>query len=211
MRQSSKARPSETREKILDTAIELICNSTYESVGIAEICSHVGVTKGGFYHYFDSKSSLYREAAHHYWDKLKIELDAVFSLEHNSLQKLEGLIDFIVKKQYELSTKENPVSGCPFFISGAQCGSDESCVQEVAEELSEKAVTYNTGLVKSLQTDGVLAKPCDVVQVARLIHQFIKGLLLYCRVHNSLDTIETDLREGLYRIIDLKHEYRKKI
>ena len=40
--------PSETREKLLQTAIDLVWQSNYCSVGVAEICARAGVTKGAF-------------------------------------------------------------------------------------------------------------------------------------------------------------------
>jgi AcrR family transcriptional regulator len=46
------------RNEILDCAQRLIYTTGYEQMSIQEICSFLGISKGAFYHYFDSKPSL---------------------------------------------------------------------------------------------------------------------------------------------------------
>ena len=49
---------AETRQRIIDTARELISARSYHAVGVAEICRQAGAQKGSFYHYFPSKRAL---------------------------------------------------------------------------------------------------------------------------------------------------------
>ena len=81
---------TDTREKLLDTAIQLIWQSNYASVGVNDICEKAGITKGAFYHYFDSKATLFAEATHHHWDQMKGDVDTIFSPELSPLAQLEG-------------------------------------------------------------------------------------------------------------------------
>ncbi len=67
---------------------------------------------------------------------------------------------------------------------------------------------YSAALIRGLKADGVLNGDPDVDQLARLVHHFIQGILMYGRVLNSLDAVRADLRDGIYRLIDLKEEYR---
>lgn len=200
---------TDTKERLLETAIELIWQSSYENTGINEICARAGVTKGCFYHYFESKAELFHEAAEYHWEKMKQEMDRIFSPNQTSLEQLEGLIGFIIEKQGRDQRDDNPVSGCPIFTSGAQCGCEESEVRRTAVEMSDRAVRYATALVKNLMVDGHLASDCDPHQIGRMLHSYIQGLLLYGRIHHDLDVVKIDLREGLYRLIHLKPELRK--
>ncbi|MCG7489085.1 TetR/AcrR family transcriptional regulator [Vibrio sp. Of14-4] len=52
----------DTREKILSSAAKLFTHRGYEGVGIDEIMSDAGLTRGVFYKYFSSKSDLYCDA-----------------------------------------------------------------------------------------------------------------------------------------------------
>jgi TetR/AcrR family transcriptional repressor of nem operon len=74
--------------------------------------------------------------------------------------------------------------------------------------MSEKALQYDIALIRNLKAINALNGDPDVEQLARLMSQFIQGVLTYGRIFASLDMVRTDLREGLYRILDLKEEYR---
>src|ERR1700683_5076024 len=49
------------RKKIVESARRLFNRSGFESVSVDSIMSHAGLTRGGFYSYFESKSELYAE------------------------------------------------------------------------------------------------------------------------------------------------------
>ncbi|MCL9784003.1 TetR/AcrR family transcriptional regulator [Vibrio sp. S4M6] len=51
-----------TRERLLTSAAKLFTNFGYDNVGIDEITSDAGLTRGVFYRYFSSKSELYAES-----------------------------------------------------------------------------------------------------------------------------------------------------
>ena len=72
--------PAETRTKLLETATRLIWQADYSSVGVNEICKQAGVTKGAFYHHFESKADLYLEASRYYWAGMKEQMDAIYSI-----------------------------------------------------------------------------------------------------------------------------------
>ena len=50
--------PAIRRNEILDTAQQLIGSKGYEQMTIQDILSALQISKGGFYHYFDSKQAL---------------------------------------------------------------------------------------------------------------------------------------------------------
>lgn len=209
-----------TQQKLLETALQLVWQSNYDNVGVNEICSRAGVTKGAFYHHFQSKADLFYAASRHYWEELKQQLDSILSPRHSPSEQLEHLIEFIVERQKsgpltaaneQSAAQDEPMSvaGCPFFTAGAQVGVEEEKVRQAAIEMADNAIRYDLALVRGLQADGCLNSIPDAPQVARMIFTFTQGLLLYGRTRNSVSEIESDLREGLYRLIDLKVEYRR--
>jgi TetR/AcrR family transcriptional repressor of nem operon len=209
--------PSKTRERLLDTAIQLVWQSNYNSVGVNEICARAGVTKGAFYHHFESKADLYYAACGHYWEEIKKELDAIYSPSYTPLENLENLIKFVIDRQdgrhlgCEASEGETlDVVGCPFFTCGGQVGVTEEKVRQASIEMAENGMRYYVALVRGLKADGALRGDPDPVQLSRSLFQYMQGVLIYARVMNSLATVETDLREGFYRLLDLKPENRRK-
>ena len=211
--------PEKTKERLLETAIQLVWQSNYDNVGVNEICARAGVTKGAFYHHFGSKADLYVAASRHYWEDLKKELDAIYSPAHTSLENLENLIQFVIARQTDegLSSVaaqgdvEAPeVVGCPFFTCGAQVGVTEAKVRQASIEMAENGMRYYLALVRALKADGVLNGDPDPIQLGRMLFQYMQGLLIFARVMNSITTVETDLRAGFYRLLDLKPEYWRK-
>lgn len=211
--------PARTRETLLETAIDLVRQSNYDNVGVNEICSHAGVTKGAFYHHFESKADLYSAAAGHYWDGLKRELDALCSPSSTPLEQLENLIDFMIARQHaENACRDDAegedrleVSNCPFFACGVYVGVAETKVRQATVEMADKGIRYYEALVRGLKADGLLDGDPDTAQIARLLFQYMQGLLIYGRVMNSMAAIEADLRAGFYRLLDLKPAYRRKV
>jgi AcrR family transcriptional regulator len=53
-----------TRARIVESARKLFNRHGFEQVSIDRIMSEAGLTRGGFYHHFDSKDDLYAEAIH---------------------------------------------------------------------------------------------------------------------------------------------------
>ena len=194
---------TETREKLLETALALIWQSNYSSVGVNEICKQAGVTKGAFYHHFDSKASLFCEATAFYWQVIKQDLDSIFSPVNTPLQQLENLVQFL----FQSKLNDDTVQGCPFFNAGAQIGTDDQKVIEALKNLSQTAITYNLALIKALSNGGYLERTGDLEQQARLMYHYIHGVMSYAYVQPDVATMKKDLPEGLYRLLGVKPEF----
>jgi AcrR family transcriptional regulator len=58
----SSEHKARTRERIVHAARRLFNRHGFEQVSIDRVMSEAGLTRGGFYHHFDSKDDLYAEA-----------------------------------------------------------------------------------------------------------------------------------------------------
>jgi len=54
------------KEKLLDASLSLIRERGFAATTVDELCARAGVTKGGFFHHFDSKDALGVAAAEHW-------------------------------------------------------------------------------------------------------------------------------------------------
>lgn len=195
----------ETRTRLLEIALTLIWQRNYNSVGVNEICKQAGVTKGAFYHHFDSKASLFCEATSYYWQVVKPDLDSVFSPIHSPLEQLENLIRFLFVSK--LGDTENSAPGCPFFNVGAQIGTDNPKVVEALQSLSRNAVKYNLALIKALSAGGYTEPSRDMEQQARLMYHLIHGAMSHAQIDTESDTLHDDLPVGLYLLLGVKREH----
>ncbi|HEU4746139.1 MAG TPA: TetR/AcrR family transcriptional regulator [Anaerolineales bacterium] len=52
-------RSEETRTKIMDSAIKLFSTRGFNAASVDDICEEAGISKGAFYHHFESKQALF--------------------------------------------------------------------------------------------------------------------------------------------------------
>ena len=71
---TSDDRGANTRNQILQTALESFSGQGYEATGVAEICRRAGVSKGAFYYHFASKQALFLELLNRWLDGLNDQL-----------------------------------------------------------------------------------------------------------------------------------------
>ena len=70
-------RGEETRLHILSVAERSFAQQGYNATGISEICDRAGVSKGAFYHHFDSKQALFLELLEGWLGRLDAQLEEV--------------------------------------------------------------------------------------------------------------------------------------
>jgi AcrR family transcriptional regulator len=51
-------RSEETRARIIESAVKLFSNRGYNVASVDDICAEAGISKGAFYHHFESKQAL---------------------------------------------------------------------------------------------------------------------------------------------------------
>ena len=56
-----------SKQHILDTAFKLFLKKTFKEVTMQEIVAATGLSKGGFYHYYESKDQLFAEVINHFF------------------------------------------------------------------------------------------------------------------------------------------------
>ena len=83
----------DARELLMRAGLEVLTEKGFSATGIEEILSRVGVPKGSFYHYFDSKEAFGLELISRYGEFFAAKLDR--HLTNRSLTPLARLYAFI--------------------------------------------------------------------------------------------------------------------
>ncbi|HRQ22849.1 MAG TPA: helix-turn-helix domain-containing protein, partial [Anaerolineales bacterium] len=52
-------RSEETRSRIIESAIKLFSARGFNAASVDDICKEAGISKGAFYHHFESKQALF--------------------------------------------------------------------------------------------------------------------------------------------------------
>jgi len=91
-----------TREKIIETSVDLFTKKGFYNVTVNDICKHAGISKGAFYHHFPSKVQIivdnFIEIDHYY----QHEVLPILSSKSSAVEKLltfnEMAMRYISKK-----------------------------------------------------------------------------------------------------------------
>ncbi|AFY56895.1 transcriptional regulator [Rivularia sp. PCC 7116] len=189
----------ETKQKLLEKALDLIWENNYDCVGIVQICTQAGVTKGAFYHYFKSKSDLAAAALEARWLKVRNSFDRVFSPQNTSLERVDFYCELIISMQAAKHAQTGRVLGCPFISTGQSTSEDK--LRSISVEITERMTKYFTSLVADAQREGIVDKDLNPINIARYMYVFVQGVLTIGRLKNDLESVKTDLKPGLLRIL----------
>ena len=183
------AKPTDTREKLLQVAFDLIWNQSYGSVSVDQICERAHVNKGSFYHYFDSKSELAVEAYEENWREKQPELDRVFSPQNPPLERLLLWCDYVRNRQRQKAEKYGHVCGCPYASLGTELATQDEKIRAKSQEIMDRTIRYLESALRDAAREGLIALE-DPAAGARRIYTAVLGLLLYVKVHNNLEELQ---------------------
>ncbi len=86
-----QVRSEETRSRILQTALKLFSETGFDATGVAEICGVAGVSKGAFYHHFETKQAVFLQLLEDWLRKLDADLLDALSGAPTVLEGLRGM------------------------------------------------------------------------------------------------------------------------
>lgn len=128
---------SATREKILDSAQQLLLDHGYAGMSVDNLIERTGITKGGFFYHFKSKSALAdaliaryaKEDRHHYEEAMA----RAESLSRDPLQQLLIFVGLFVEMMSQL---EEVYPGCLYAAYCYQSGLlEEGQMETVADSM----------------------------------------------------------------------------
>lgn len=201
-----------TRQKLIETAIDLIWQSSYGAVGVEAICREAGVGKGSFYHFFPSKAALAAAAMEEHFKRERPALDAAFASDIPPLERIENLADLIVEKQTRALKKYGRVCGCPFAVLGSEIAGREEGIRACAEDVFSVHRRHCEETLRDAAAGDLIAQDTDCGAVADEMCAYIMGRIMMARIGNSLETLRRDLCDGLFRVIgaDFAQDGRQK-
>lgn len=181
---------NETKEKLLQTAFDLIWDNSYGSVGVDDICQRAGISKGSFYHFFPSKSDLVVEACEEHCKERRPTMDRIFSPQVHPLERLRDWCRDVYRVQKEKYVEYGHVCGCPYASIGSEVATFDEKMRASSEKLMNSTMKYvENALADAIRENSVRVK--DPVAAARTIQTLLLGKMLEARVQNDLVIMES--------------------
>lgn len=195
---------TDTKQKLIDTASMLIWKSSYGSVSVDDICKAADVKKGSFYHFFKSKSELAIASVEDHYEKSKPHYEAAFSRTHSPMQRFENITDHIISNQTRAAKKYGQVCGCPYATLGSEMAGQDEGIREKVDSILKRYEQYYVTAISDMVTDGELPKQTRIESLAAEVNSYMIGQVVMARIHNSLETLERDIKKGLFRMLESK-------
>ena len=193
---------SETKRKLLETAVDLIWQSSYGSVSVDDICNKAGVNKGSFYYAFKSKSDLAVAASERHWETKRPLMDQIFSSQLPPLTRLEKYCQVIIDDQNEKYRSFGKVLGCPFCSLGGELSTQDENIRKKMEQMGTRMMKYVESLVRDLAAEGLIECK-DPKELARELYFYIIGVLMQAKIEND-PKIFNRLQHGAVRLLNVK-------
>jgi TetR/AcrR family transcriptional repressor of nem operon len=193
---------SESKRKLLETAMEMIWESSYGSVSVEDICTRAGVNKGSFYYAFKSKSDLAVAAFERHWETKQPLLDKIFSSQTPPLKRLDDYCELIIRDQKEKYESFGKMLGCPFCSVGSELSTQDEKIRLKTGQMGVRLIKYLESMVRDLAAAGLIEVK-DTKELAEEIYSYIAGVLVQAKIENSLKHVER-LQHGVMRLLGVK-------
>jgi len=181
-------RRSDSRQRLMDAAHELIWSYSYGAVTIEAICERAGVKKGSFYYFFASKSDLAVAAINAWWDERRALVGEWFRPEVPGLQRLGKYIDFVVEDQIRAYEASGQMLGCPLFTLGSEICMQDGHILSLVQEIMATGARLFEEAIRDAQASGDVAGK-DATVKGRLLWAFYEGTLTRARIENNPDLL----------------------
>ena len=183
-------RRSDSRQRLMAAAHELIWSYSYGAVTIEAICERARVKKGSFYYFFASKSDLAVAAINAWWDERRALVDEWFRPEVPGLRRLGKYLDYVVESQIKAYEENGQMLGCPLFNLGSEiCMQDERILSLVQDIMATGARLFEEA-IRDAQASGDVAGG-DTTLKGRLLWAFYEGTLTRARIDNNPDLLRS--------------------
>src|SRR5512133_1958221 len=195
-------RVSDAKARLMKAVRELLWQGSYGSTTIDQICDKAGVKKGSFYYFYDSKADLALDALDEEWQRLRGELDTIFSSTVPPLERLNRYCQYGYSFQEAIRSKCGCVLGCPLLSLGAEVSTQEHHLQKKIQDMLDQKRKYLESAIRDAHAAGLIYAP-DAASKARMLFSYYQGLLAQARIQNDMK-IMAEARQGTLELLGVK-------
>ncbi|MFY9658197.1 MAG: TetR family transcriptional regulator C-terminal domain-containing protein [Methylocystis sp.] len=179
----SRRNANELKGKLLDEGVTLLMDRGYHGSGLQELVQRVGVPKGSFYNYFDSKDAFGAEVVGHYLEPFIRQLD--MHLKRSGLSAKAALRAYLDALIAELERRDFQ-GGCLLGNLIGEIGDSTGLCQDA---LRAGVHRYRDKLREALargQREGDFRADRDATALADFLLDAWQGALLRMKIERSV-------------------------
>jgi AcrR family transcriptional regulator len=179
--------PQDRQEAVVLAAAEEFALNDYESASLSEIIKRIGIAKGSFYRYFDSKLSLYRYVLNY---ALQLRLQHEGSFLGKPVEDFFELLVTNFQQKLAFDVKY-PLFGA---LSYKVLQEQHEDLRGTQAELRKQILGVIAAMLKEQQRRGVIRKDLDRELMAHSIFTLQAGMYDYLAYRFNID-IRANIRE----------------
>lgn len=180
---------TDTRQRIVATARDLIHARSYTDVGVAEICERAGVRKGSFYHFFPSKKDLTLAVLELNLAESKEKLlDRAFDRAIPPMQRFDRLAELSYELHKERAALAGHVLGCPVGNLATELATQDEEIRIATGQAFARLQALMRSTLEEAAAAGELPG-ADIDGTAQAMVAYFEGVLMLAKTHNDLEII----------------------
>jgi TetR/AcrR family transcriptional repressor of nem operon len=183
-------RPTSARDDLLAAGIELFRRNGYVATTVDDICAQAGVTKGAFFHHFDSKEAL-AEACLRLWDTLAAARaqSAEYHAIDDPVERLLACLDFYI------AMFEDPglLKSCLAGTVVQEISESNTVLRDAAQQCFLHAEEHFASLLEAAAR--AKRKKLDATALAQLWMATLQGSLILHKASQDDRVIARNLRQ----------------
>jgi len=203
----AQAKPlATTRERLLGAALDVVRQHGYDSTTVDELCRVAGVTKGAFFHHFESKEAL-AVAATQFWTEVtsKVFAQADYHLFEDPLDQLVGYVDFRIQL---LQGRSLPQCTCLLGTMAQEKYASSPAIREACFEGIHIHATEVAEMIASAKARHAPKATWQVESLALYTQAVIQGAFVLAKAKNDV-ALAADMILHLRRYIELLFHHAK--
>lgn len=169
----TKEEADKTKQAILEAALDVFLEKSYETATLNNIAKKANVTRGAIYWHFQNKFDILKELTDIYLGTFLNKMDEEISkVEKNSICQIESL----VKKYFDYFTSDKNVKKYKQIIEfKIGFANDTSLIHDMLNEIKIKIINRTNKLILQGQDKGTIRKDLDAKFLSFAVINMILG------------------------------------
>ncbi|MFD1744357.1 TetR/AcrR family transcriptional regulator [Rhizobium helianthi] len=189
---------STTRDRLISEGMRQLLAHGYEGVGIGPILKSVGVPKGSFYYFFQSKDDFVVAVIEAYEAKYQQLRERFFT--DSRLEPLDRLLAYFDALEQEFRA-EAPYAGCLYGVIAQSAAGRSAVVLDAVAQAFERWEKSIQGVLLAAQLNGDLAENEDIEHLTASIVEGYEGALIRAKAKEDVSAFTRFREFGLRRLI----------
>ncbi len=176
---------SDAKQKLVQSALDLMYSRSYASVGVQELCERAGVQKGSFYHFFPSKRDLTLAALDRQRELGRCTiLEPAFRPDRPPLARIEAWFDRLYDHAATMKRKTGCVPGCVVGNLAVELSTQDEVIRhKVATLLKDLTRLIEQTVAEAIRRKDLPQQNAKVL--AEAIVAYMEGVTLLAKTHND--------------------------